>query len=732
MKPLKNHSESSHITVLGACQNNLRGLDVSIPKGLVTLLVGPSGSGKSSLTHDTLLAESNFRSFILEALQNGSSLLGQLARPKARSITGLPIVVTLNQTALPGCKHSLASYLGLQKELFDFFALQGKRYCQTCARAGRSSVVIAQLSTEQIVEELLNISPDLLVRVCCDVSKHAAAQLRQQGFVNVLCQDQEIELNKNTTALPANSYVILDKLKLTETNRSRLREAIERARFIASSTLQISSIAETTNKFNLPLGAGCRACGYAARRLKLSDFVLNGSARSDGGTELSVLAGLTELEQRDLLELNFGCSLEQTLNSPISSLGGAFPEGSLLRRYCKSLQSVNLGHLSLLRHLDTLSSGEKFKLACIKNSTETHCDALFLLDNPEATLSCDETLTLIESVRAAQSSASTLLITAQTLDLIESAQHVIALGPAAGHKGGQLMACGTASQIVAQLPAGKPSAPKPQYLPGAVEIVVRARNLITQREYLLQIPLQALTCISAPSAAGKSSLLFGGLYTLLKTSKAAPLAYALANLWDVKVESNANFAQVVALEELLEPTARSSVVATYIDLLTPVRELFARLDISRMRGYSAANFKMPLAPESWDEQILAVKFKGLSIAQILNLTAEESFEVLGNLPGCGEALNTMQQIGLGYLTLAQPVTTLSSSQLQRLRLARELKKKRKNCLYLLERPCAGLAEIETDKVVELLRQIVGVGSTVVAIDHNRRFIEACDREIALN
>ena len=428
------------------------------------------------------------------------------------------------------------------------------------------------------------------------------------------------------------------------------------------------------------------------------------------------------------------------------------------------LCEVGLSYLSLSRNAATLSGGEGQRIRLATQIGSRLRGVLYVLDEPSIGLHQRDNNRLIHALEQLRDLGNTVLVVEHDEDTIRHADYVVDLGPGAGRLGGNLVAEGTPEQIMAC-----PQSLTGKYLSGAAGILHRAapRQLTGKwltvngaREHNLQdidirIPLGVMTVVTGVSGSGKSTLINDILYRSLARdlygSREEPGAHESLGGAD-------QLDKVIRIDQSpIGRTPRSN-PATYTGVFSPIRDLFAMLPESRERGYKPGRFsfnvtggrceacqgdgqrriEMNFMPDvyvqcevcggrRYNQETLAVKFHGHSIADILDLTIEDGLTVLANVPQLKQKLQTLVDVGLGYVHLGQSATTLSGGEAQRMKLARELSKRQTGrTLYVLDEPTTGLHFDDVRKLLEVLHRLVDLGNTVIIIEHNLDVIRNAD------
>jgi len=428
------------------------------------------------------------------------------------------------------------------------------------------------------------------------------------------------------------------------------------------------------------------------------------------------------------------------------------------------LAGVGLSYLSLDRNAATLSGGEGQRIRLATQIGSRLSGVLYVLDEPSIGLHQRDNMRLIEALTRLRDLGNTVLVVEHDEDTIRAADYVLDLGPGAGRLGGAVVAEGTPAEIMAA-----PESLTGRYLSGEVSILHRERpraltakwiEIQGAREHNLQdvtarVPLGVMTVVTGVSGSGKSTLVNDILYrSLAQTiygSREEPGNHDTLTGAD-------QIDKVIRIDQSpIGRTPRSN-PATYTQLFSPLRDLFAMMPESRERGYKPGRFSFNVAGgrceacegdgqrriemnflpdvyvqcevcngKRYNQETLAVKFKGYSIAGILDLTIEDALEVLKDVPQLRQKLQTLVDVGLGYIHLGQSATTLSGGEAQRMKLARELSKRQTGrTLYLLDEPTTGLHFDDVRKLLEVLHRLADLGNSVVIIEHNLDVIRNAD------
>ena len=428
------------------------------------------------------------------------------------------------------------------------------------------------------------------------------------------------------------------------------------------------------------------------------------------------------------------------------------------------LLAVGLGYLSLDRSAATLSGGEAQRIRLATQIGSRLRGVLYVLDEPSIGLHARDNARLLGSLEHLRDLGNTVLVVEHDEDTIRRADFVVDLGPGAGDAGGYLVAQGKPAQIEAAAASltgqylsgtAKISVPEKRRSPNGKAIQILGASANNLKEVDVSLPLGLLTVVTGVSGSGKSTLvndiLYRALAQKLYRSSEAPSAHR-------EILGAEHIDKVIEIDQApIGRTPRSN-PATYTGVFAPIRDLFAMLPESRERGYRPGRFsfnvkggrceacqgdglrriEMNFLPDvyvtcevcrgrRYNSETLAVRYKGHSISDILNLPSSDALKLLENIPQIQQKLVTLVEVGLGYVTLGQSATTLSGGEAQRIKLARELSKRQTGrTLYILDEPTTGLHFDDVRKLLDVLQRLVDLGNTVLVIEHHLDVIKQAD------
>jgi excinuclease ABC subunit A len=471
---------------------------------------------------------------------------------------------------------------------------------------------------------------------------------------------------------------------------------------------------------------------------------------------------IVELSEMPLEEMaGWVETLAESLNESERAI--AVPVLSDLKERIRRLVDIGLGYLTMERSTPSLSAGEaqRLRLAALLGSGLT--GVLYVLDEPTIGLHQRDTARLISVLRQLRDLGNTVLVIEHDLEMIRSADHVIEFGPGAGKHGGEVVIFGTPAQVAEYMPSptgaflsGRQHLPvRPPRSDAREELVVYGAREHNLKNITVRIPLEKLVAITGVSGSGKSSLMFDILDIAARQryygGVEQPGHHDCIEGWE-------NIDRVITVDQ--QPIGRMprSNAATYTEVFTSIRETYAGLKEARDRQLTAKHFSfnvpggrcercegagvltvnMHFLPDvqvrcpsckgrRYKKEVLEVKYRGVDIASVLEMTIEEAQSLFEEIPGIVSRLSLMSEVGLGYLQLGQPATTLSGGEAQRVKLAKELTRSGSGrTLYLLDEPTTGLHPADIARLLTLLQRLVDAGNSVVVVEHHLELIRSAD------
>ncbi len=439
-----------------------------------------------------------------------------------------------------------------------------------------------------------------------------------------------------------------------------------------------------------------------------------------------------------------------------------------IRERLSFLVNVGLDYLTLDRMAGTLAGGEGQRIRLATQIGSSLMGVLYILDEPSIGLHQRDNTRLLNTLKRLRDMGNSVLVVEHDEQTIKSADYIIDMGPGAGPAGGHIVACGSSKQIMAnsnsltgQYLSRRLTIPVPARRPSASHFLTLKRARQNNLKNLdVSIPLGRFTCVTGVSGSGKSSLIIDTLYRALaqKIHRSRETVGAHDEITGLD-----HLDKVIDIDQSpIGRTPRSNPV-TYTGVFTFIRELFAQLPESRVRGYRPGRFsfnvhggrceactgdgiiriEMHFLPDvfvscdgcrgkRYNRETLEIRYRGKNIADILDMTVTELLKFMENIPRIRHKLRTLEDVGLGYIKLGQPATTLSGGEAQRIKLSKELSRRSTGqTIYILDEPTTGLHFADIQKLLDVLNRLVDQGNTVVVIEHNLEVIKTADYIIDL-
>ena len=734
------HIPDSYVRVRDAREHNLQGVDVDIPRDVLTVFTGVSGSGKSSLAFGTIYAEAQRRYFESVA-PYARRLIHQVGAPKVGEITGLPPAVSLQQRrSTPTSRSSVGTVTNLSNSLRMLFSRAGDYppgaerldsdafspntaagACPECHGLGR---------VHRTTEESLVPDPSLSIREGAIAAWPGAWQGKNlRDILDTLGYDVHVPWRE----LPAEQrewILFTDEQPVVTVHPIRDADRIQRpyqGTYMSAHRYVMKTFSDTKSPT-------LRA--KAERFLTSSPCPLCGGSRLRPESLAVTIAGRTIA---DLAALPLA-ELAGTLNG--TSEAARVLTEDLTSRIAPILE-LGLGYLSLDRATPTLSAGELQRLRLATQLRSGLFGVVYVLDEPSAGLHPADTKALLTVLDRLKAAGNSVFVVEHHLDVMRAADWLVDVGPLAGEHGGRVLHSGPVSELAAveesatarflfddsPTPYREVRSPRGELKVGPVT----RHNL---HAVTAEFPLGVFTAVTGVSGSGKSTLI--GEIT----------------------EELPDVGRLVSVDQ--KPIGRTprSNLATYTGLFDVVRKVFASTDEARQRGYGVGRFSFNVtggrcetcqgegfvsvellflpstyAPcpdcggARYNPETLQVTYRGRNIAQILDLTVESAAEFFADTdtPAVTRSLTALLDVGLGYLHLGQPATELSGGEAQRIKLATELQRGRRgHTLYLLDEPTTGLHPADVEVLLRQLHGLVDAGHTVVVVEHDMAVVAGAD------
>jgi len=808
------------IIIKGAREHNLKNINVRIPRDKITVITGPSGSGKSSLAIDTIYAEGQ-RRYVESLSAYARQFLEQMQKPEVDNIEGLSPSIAINQKTV---SKSPRSTVGTITEIYDYmrvlFTRIGTPYCYNCG-----SLITTQ-DIHNILRSILALPLGTKIQIFAPIVrerkgeyKKELQQMRMEGFVRARVDGKMVDLTRDVSlrkTLRHTIEIVIDRFIIKHSIEKQLRRAIDTSLKYADTV--IINIIDENKDVLFSRTLACPKCGISYPEIEPRLFSFNskyGACQKCSGLGFESLTSMAKLEsldqdfsvegpdEIDLAHLApcktcAGKRLrKEALNVKIGDIDiGEFSkmsvkdaffyieklplrlserEISIAQRILKEvkerlsfLNRVGLGYIALDRPSLTLSGGEaqRIKLATQLGSSLT--GVLYVLDEPSIGLHPKDCSKLLESLSEIRDAGNTVVIVEHDEETIRWSDHIIDMGPGAGSNGGWVIATGTAdaithidSSITGKYLSGELKIPLPHKRRKSKEFLkVIGASEFNLKNIDVTIPLGIFLCVTGVSGSGKSTLILEILHKTLVNFlyKGSLIAGKFR-----KIEGIEKLDKAISIDQSpLGRTPRSN-PATYTGIFTHIRNLFAQIPESRARGYSPSRFsfnvsggrceacqgdgqkkiEMHFLPnvyvtcdvckgKRYNRETMDITYKNKNVADILEMTVAEAQDFFSVIPHLKQRLSVLDEVGLGYLKLGQPATTLSGGEAQRLKISRELGKRATGkTLYILDEPTNGLHFVDIQKLLGVINRLVDMGNTVIVIEHDLDIIKSADYLIDL-
>jgi len=828
-------SHLDFITIRGAKEHNLKGIDLAIPRNQITVITGLSGSGKSSLAFDTIYAEGQ-RRYVESMSSYARQFLDQLKKPEVESISGLSPAIAIDQKSVGSNPRST---VGTITEIYDYmrllYAKVGTPHCPE-----HHFPMVGQ-NPSQIREEVLKLKSGAKVLILAPVAQGKKGEFlaefqkwAKKGFVKARVDGVFIELEKAQKLSKHKAHdidLVVDQLIIKAGIENRLVESIHTSLILSNGRVVIEVLEgdrgkeKVVDRKGYSIHSACPQCGLSFPEMEPRLFSFNnprgacpdcnGLGTLDiieretfddegGGRVLKSVSyeskkKVAAEDDEEILEEDFqecptcegrrlrpeslAVTIEQKNIAELSKLSSedllawirkiqfSSKESLIADKIVRQiemrlefLERVGAGYLSLERSARSLSGGEAQRIRLATQVGSGLIGVLYIMDEPSIGLHPRDHRRLLDILHELRNKGNTILLVEHDEETIRSADYVVDIGPGAGVHGGNILARGKPEEI-----AANPNSITGQYLSGIRKIAVpQQRRLGNGTELRLlgaqgnnlqgvdvAIPLGTFVAVTGVSGSGKSTLIIDTLYRILSqhfySSSARPATYK-------KIEGLQHLDKVIEINQRPIGRTSRSTPSTYVGLFPMIRDLYAQLPEAKILGFEPGRFsfnvkggrcevcqghgqvKMEmhfLADVSvhceacngkrYNRDTLNLKYRGKSIADVLEMTVQEALEFFQNHPQIRRKLETLNMVGLDYLHLGQSSTTLSGGEAQRVKLSKELSKRGTGkTFYILDEPTTGLHFEDVRKLIDLLQELVNQGNTVLVIEHNLDVVKCAD------
>ncbi|QYH36768.1 excinuclease ABC subunit UvrA [Salinibacterium sp. M195] len=771
------------VQVRGAREHNLKNIDLDVPRDRLVVFTGVSGSGKSSLAFGTLYAEAQRRYFESVA-PYARRLLNQVGAPDVGEISGLPPAVALQQRrGAPSSRSSVGTITTLSNLLRMLYSRAGtyppgidhlsaeafspNTVAGACPRCHGLGVV------HDVTEDLLVPDTSLSIREGAIAAWPGAWQ---GANLRSIVTGLGIDIEKPWTSLRRSDR---DWLLYTEEQPSVLvkpeRDRVDfgyygkfwsARKHIMNVLSQSQSQRMRDRALRFVQSMACPDCAGSG---------LQPNARAVTFAGLNI-AQMNAVPLADLaVQLRLGIEMSNaggTGNAPESSEVASRIGTDVIARV-EVLLDLGLGYLSLGRNSTTLSPGESQRLRIATQLRSGLFGVIYVLDEPSAGLHPADAQPLLDVLDRLKASGNSLFVVEHDLDVIRRADWVVDIGPGAGEGGGNLVYSGPVDglkevdeSITGAYLFPRTAAPVHKIRVPDSWLQLRGASLHNINKLSVDFPLGVMTAVTGVSGSGKSTLVTQVLASVVRRH----LGTAPDDSEETELHVTVNDASgVESFDRLVlvdqRPIGRTprSNLATYTGMFDVVRKLFAATDEAKARGYTASRFSFNVAGgrcetclgegfvsvellflpgtyapcqtchgARYNAETLDVTYQGESIASVLAMTVDSAATFFADVPSASRSLETLRDVGLGYLRLGQPATELSGGEAQRIKLATELQRAhRGHALFLLDEPTSGLHPADVRLLLEQLQRLVDAGNTVVLVEHDQAAITASDWVIDL-
>jgi excinuclease ABC subunit A len=784
------------IIINGARENNLKNITLAIPKHKLVVLTGPSGSGKSTLAMDTLQRECQ-----RQYMESMGMTSDSVSKPKVESIVGLSPSISVGQHVT---NRNPRSTVGTVTDIYTYlrfvYSRLGERVCPACAGTiapsfddrtdmaeaedddGKGTIACPHCSQELEKFGMAHFSFNKPEGACpcCSGMGHVASLDPNDVFVQEKSfldggapglYESLVNYYGSILQAAAKHYGFAFDLHqpleaYSEAQRDLLYYGVESEQFASRFPDVKPPKSVTGGKFEGVLTGMWRRYKEKGAEAGEGELFKQRKCEECGGARLKqevrqvTVAGasLTEVSEWSLEEvLNWANGLRELVPADGAHLIAPVLNDMPVR--LERIIHVGLGYLSLNRQTVTLSGGEaqRLRLAQLLGSGLT--GVLYILDEPTTGLHPRDTEGLLRVLMQLRDLGNTVLLIEHDVEVMRAADHIIDIGPGAGYLGGTVVGEGTLEQLMSSETSvtgaylreeNRRLRQRERRQGNGQRLAIRGAHARNLKQIDVSFPLGTLISVTGVSGSGKSTLLFE-LLAQGGVGKATPEGCA-------GIDGFEHIGELITVDQSPLGRMQRSNVATYTEVFTQLRNLFATLPEAKQAGLASKHFSFNTAggrcehcqglgvisinmnfmpdlevkcPECkghrFKDEVLAVKYQGYSISDLLDLTVQESLDIFSKKAKIADMIGLLCEVGLGYLQWGQSVKTLSGGEGQRIKLAKELSRKSKDhTLYLLDEPTTGLHPADVRQLIVLLDKLVDAGNTVIVVEHSLELMREAD------
>lgn len=742
----------SGISMYGCKENNLQNIDITIPYSKIVCFIGVSGSGKSTIVFDTLYAEGK-RRYIESLGVNEAYYLNKIKKPEADYFVGIPPAIALPQNATirnPRSSVSSISQIGYYLQVLFSSCGDNPRMIPLTASMFNINSPIGGCEKCEGTGEIREFDETLIWPNQELSMMEGGIRLSgaKPGTMKMKFYDSFLKQYGYDVNTPIKQYSNEAKVALLFGQKKNRKYKVEFPGIISQSEKQYKTTKSLTTREKLELfmkRSKCDDCNGTGHNPEILDVTIDGKN----------IAAYMNMSMGELFEFFSNYSF----NDERDKIFLQFKQ-----KFLKNLKlciDLGIGYLSLARKAITLSGGEIQRLKLVSQISSEISGIVYVLDEPSSGLHMSDIDKVLRAIQNLNNigNRNTIVLVEHTAKIINAADYIFEIGPGAGEKGGKVVFQGTVEEIWKEpksISGGYLSGKKVAGLPNFqtyleskdyIKLVnVHANNL---KDVTVDIPLQSMVCVTGVSGSGKTSLVFDAFYQSMCNKR---------NIGLDEIKNRDYIKSIVLCDQSPIGKSSRSCPATYLDIWGAVRKIFSEQPLAQNKKYTESMFsfnneggrcekckgegsikvEMGFLPEisvvcdvcegkRFKKEILEVKYKGLSIKDVLDLSIDNALKYFEESKKISEKLLAMQEVGLGYLKLGQATSTLSGGESQRLKLASEIAKTNTGgTMVIFDEPTKGLHFEDVRKLVVIMRKIVDKGNSIIIVEHNADVIASCD------